>query len=298
MNNNPARIRTDVSPATFSPAKAAGLELYCAATQPWRRWLSARQAAEHRARVMVFFYHRVAKSQDSPWTTPIDTFCRQIDFLRRHYDLVSLEESLRRIREGNDRPSAHITFDDGYAENTVEALPFLIGNRVPTTYFVSSWQIATGTPFRHDQMLGKPMPVNTPEQLRVMADAGIEIGSHTRRHIDLGEVAAEATLRDELIGSKHELETIIGRPVRYFAFPFGTPKQLTAPAIAILREAGYQAICSAFGGYNFPGDDPFHVQRIHGDNEMPRFKNWATMDPRKTGIRLPLPEHSAEPVTV
>ncbi len=40
-------------------------------------------------------------------------------------------------------------------------------------------------------------------------------------------------------------------------------------------------MCSAYGGFNFPGDDPFHLQRIPVDDDMIRLKNWVTQDPRK-----------------
>ena len=39
-------------------------------------------------------------------------------------------------------------------------------------------------------------------------------------------------------------------------------------------------VCSAYGDYNFPGDDPFHIRRIHVD-DMLRLKNWGTIDPRR-----------------
>ena len=51
------------------------------------------------------------------------------------------------------------------------------------------------------------------------------------------------------------------------------------------KKAGYAGVCSAYGGYNFPGDDPFHLQRIAGDGTMIRLKNWVTLDPRK--LRTP-----------
>jgi hypothetical protein len=51
------------------------------------------------------------------------------------------------------------------------------------------------------------------------------------------------------------------------------------------KDAGYAAVCTAYGGYNFPGDDPFHLQRIPADSEMIRLKNWVTMDPRKLQTR-------------
>jgi hypothetical protein len=37
-------------------------------------------------------------------------------------------------------------------------------------------------------------------------------------------------------------------------------------------------VCSAYGGYNRPGDDPFHIHRIHADPRWSRFCNWMTAD--------------------
>ena len=56
---------------------------------------------------------------------------------------------------------------------------------------------------------------------------------------------------------------------------------LSPEAFHVAWEAGYAGVCSAYGGYNFPGDDPFHLRRFHADCEFIRFKNWLTIDPRK-----------------
>jgi peptidoglycan/xylan/chitin deacetylase (PgdA/CDA1 family) len=114
-----------------------------------------------------------------------------------------------------------------------------------------------------------------------MAAAGIEIGAHTRTHADIGRLHNPREIADEIAGSKDDLEQALGRDVRYFAFPFGQPTNMNPLAFQIARESGYEAVCSAYGGYNFPGDDPFHIQRIFPDS-MARMKNWLTVDPRKT----------------
>ena len=55
---------------------------------------------------------------------------------------------------------------------------------------------------------------------------------------------------------------------------------MSPEAFQLAHEYGYEAVCTAYGGYNFPGDDPFHIQRIHAEN-LVRIKNWLTLDPRK-----------------
>ncbi|MEX0610498.1 MAG: polysaccharide deacetylase family protein, partial [Pirellulales bacterium] len=128
---------------------------------------------------------------------------------------------------------------------------------------------------------GRPLGPNTPAQLRQLGSAGVEIGAHTRHHVDLGGNVSSDKLVDEIIRCKWELEDALGQDVRYFAFPYGQHENLSAAAFRVAREAGYDGVCSAYGGYNFPGDDPFHLRRIHADPEFIRFKNWLTIDPRK-----------------
>jgi hypothetical protein len=74
-------------------------------------------------------------------------------------------------------------------------------------------------------------------------------------------------------------------PIRYFAFPYGQHENLSAVAFRIAYEAGFAGVCSAYGGYNFPGDDPFHLRRFHADEEFIRFVNWMTVDPRKVRMQ-------------
>ena len=69
-----------------------------------------------------------------------------------------------------------------------------------------------------------------------------------------------------------------------FAFPYGLPQNLNATAIELLAHAGYEGVCTAYGDYNWPGDDAFHIKRIHADPELLRLKNWLTVDPRKRRV--------------
>lgn len=262
------------------------LALYYCASLPARTALRRCLAAGARAPVMVLFYHRVADDRANDWTCRYRVFERQIRWLKRHYDLVSLAEAQQRLRSGcNRRPAVSITFDDGYAENCQRAIPLLLDEGVPCTYFVSTRHVLEAAPFPHDVARGHPLPPNTIEELRQMAAAGIEIGAHTRTHCDLGRIDDPETLHDEVVVAGQELAAALGRPVRYFAFPFGQYANLNQLVFQLARQAGYEAVCSAYGGYNFPGDDSFHLQRIHADDDLLRFKNWLTLDPRKLNVR-------------
>jgi peptidoglycan/xylan/chitin deacetylase (PgdA/CDA1 family) len=256
--------------------------VYYYGSLPYRRWANRGAESRHLAAVMVFAYHRIADDQANPWTMPNRTFARQIAWLRRHLELVSLAEARRRIiAADNPRLCGAITFDDGYAENCEEAIPLLLGERVPCTYFVTLQNVLTGTPFPHDEKRSDRFAPNTLSQLRSMAAAGIEIAAHSYTHADLGRVASRRELHREIVLAGQELEELLGRRVRYFAFPFGLRANLSQAAFAMAHEAGYEAACSAYGGYNYPGEDGFHLQRMPVDLCTVRLKNWATVDPRK-----------------
>ena len=261
------------------------LTAYYHASRPVRAWNYRREASQDHLPLVVLYYHRVADDRANPWTISNKMFVRQIEWLRRRFDIVPLYEAQQRILRGyNPQPCVSITFDDGYSDNCRQAIPWLIAQRIPCTYFVTLHNVLSGEPFSHDLVMGRRLAPNTLDELRAMAAGGIEIGAHTYTHANLGPITDLRLLRYEVVACKEELQGALGRAIRYFAFPFGHYANLNSMAFALAKEAGYAGVCSAYGGFNFPGDDAFHLQRIPVDNYMIRLKNWVTMDPRKRHI--------------
>ena len=155
---------------------------YYQATRPYRAWRNWADARRGRSPIIVLFYHRIADDRATPWTCPNHVFKRQMLWLKKHFDMVSLAEAQQRIRSGeNHRICVHVTFDDGYEDNCRQALPLLIREQIPCTYFVSTRFIFRREPFPHDVALGKQMLPNSLTQLRELASAGIEIGATRER---------------------------------------------------------------------------------------------------------------------
>lgn len=260
------------------------IDAYRISTSPWRSYWLNRARKNENVPLAILFYHRVANEHPNPWTISEQDFARQIDWMQSNFDLISLEESQRRMRVGNLRPAISITFDDGYSDNCSFAIPWLIEQKIPFTYFVTTAHISENRPFDHDVDRGQPLLPNSPESLRAMAAAGVEIGGHTRDHVDLGSISDEAELYDQVIAATEELADMIDRPIRYFAFPFGQINNLNKRVFQLLADHGIQGVCSAYGGLNSVGSDPFHLQRIHGDPNFSRMKNWLTFDPRLKSV--------------
>lgn len=277
----------------------ATLRLRLGLTRPMRRHVMAKMASAGRAPMSALFYHRVADTNPNDWTISRNGFQHHVDYCRKNFDLVSLSEIQTRCSTARSyRPAVSFTFDDGYAENCEFAIPLLVQHQIPCTYFVSLQHILTGQAFDHDLKATVPLRVNTVREIRDMADAGIEIGLHSRTHIDFDQVTCRNTLKREITDAKSQLEDLIGKPIRYFAFPFGLPNQLTPQAIEMVHEAGMLGFCSAYGAYNLVGQDRFHIRRIHGDSNFERLENWLTFDKRKLlhqpTIEYILPERPLE----
>lgn len=257
------------------------INAYRLTTTPLRAWQKSMLVRAGKVPVFVLFYHRVSDQYPNPWTIGCAEFAAHLDWLQQNFKLVSLEDAQRLIASGcNRQPTLAITFDDGYAENTEFAIPLMVERRIPLTYFVTLGNIRDQRPFEHDLAFGRALPVNSIETIRAMSQAGIEIGAHTRNHVDLGKVKDPKILFDEVITAGRELADEISKPVRYFAFPYGQRCNLNRAAFHLLKEEGYQGVCTTLGAANPIGSDSFQLSRLHGDPSLARIQNWLSFDPR------------------
>jgi peptidoglycan/xylan/chitin deacetylase (PgdA/CDA1 family) len=85
------------------------------------------------------------------------------------------------------------------------------------------------------------------ELRRAARGATLEIGAHTRNHPALNRLTAKEQ-REEIVSGKRLLEQAIGREVRAFAYPYGSPWDVTPETVQLAREAGFSLACG-----NYPG---------------------------------------------
>ncbi len=174
-----------------------------------------------------------------------------------------MDEALQRLRSGqNHETAAVLTFDDAYENCYTNLLPYLKYYGVPATVFACAGASADGGRHAHDVDNGlHDATLMTSRQLREMREQGIEIGSHGSYHENMGLLTSDE-LRTAIVESGRKLEAIVRQPVRYFSFPFGKKHHMSKDALEVGQEK-YEAMFSAYGGYNFPDvDNQFHFQRI------------------------------------
>jgi peptidoglycan/xylan/chitin deacetylase (PgdA/CDA1 family) len=105
--------------------------------------LIERAVTTRRPALVVLTYHRIAERGTDLFYDPVisaapQTFRAQIEWLRKRMRILTLKELDDRVLNGGpwNEPAAHVTFDDGYRDNFVEAVPILNELEVPATFFI------------------------------------------------------------------------------------------------------------------------------------------------------------------
>lgn len=230
-------------------------------------WLHERLLAPRFLTILL--YHRVTDAiTDDSLTVSVDHFRRTCARLRSDFHVVSLEDIFAILREHRPIPprTVAITFDDCYQDN-LRAGEILNQFGLPATFFVPTDFIETDRQFEWDR--GLPNLGNLSwSQVRELVAMGHDIGSHTLSHADLGRATPHEAWA-EIADSRKVLEDRLGRPCRYFAFPFGRPDNLRPEYVPMIERAGYLGGVSAFGGFIHPTTDP----RVLPREAMPYFKS-------------------------
>jgi peptidoglycan/xylan/chitin deacetylase (PgdA/CDA1 family) len=175
-----------------------------------------------RADVLVLCYHGVRPRSTTPREVPVEALRRQVQsLLDRGYRGATFTQA---VSCPPRRRTLALTFDDGERVVATHARPLLDRLGVPATLFVSS-DLVGG----HDLL--------TWDELRVLSEAGWEIGAHGRTHVELPALGVEE-LRAELAEPRERIAAELGRPCTSLAYPFGAADERVLAAAA---EAGYEA---------------------------------------------------------
>ena len=188
---------------------------------------------------LVLMYHSIAPSERDPFQVTVspERFTQQMRWLaRRGYQGMSVRELLDPPVSAAG-PPVGLTFDDGYADFIPGALPVLMEHGFTATVFIVAGRLGGENGWDHP---GPRKSLMTADQVRTLAAAGMEIGSHGLRHEPLPTVDA-ATLYAEVVESRAILEAVTGRPITGFGYPYGAAG---SREVAAVESAGYRYGCA------------------------------------------------------
>jgi peptidoglycan/xylan/chitin deacetylase (PgdA/CDA1 family) len=126
-------------------------ERYRLTRSPKSRWPKFEKREGPTARIL--YYHRVNDNQD-PFFPAMSTglFEREMEFLARHYKVISLDQLVDHLDGSNPETLLAITFDDGYRDNFNHAFPILQRYGLPATIFLTTGSIDSCEPLWFEQV--------------------------------------------------------------------------------------------------------------------------------------------------
>ena len=191
------------------------------------------------------------------------SFARQMKFLKRHgYNVISFDDYVSEAQKGLAfaRNTVILHFDDGYEDNYTGAFPILKRYGYPAMVFLISDKI--GTP-----------GFLTWDQVREMDAHGFKAGAHTRHHMYLPDVSADAAW-DEIAGSKKIIEERLGHAIDYFVYPSGG---FTDEIKGAVQRAGFKAAGTTNRGQDRFNRDLFELKRIRVKDSDGAIALWAKL---------------------
>jgi len=223
--------------------------------------------AEH---PVILTYHSISEG-DSPLKVPPALFQRQMEWLTASQSVINFTSLSELADEWSHFDSLAprsviLTFDDGYADFYAHAAPLLLKLKLPATVFLPTAYVGRTNAWPGQPAWVKEEPLMNWDQVKELADSGIDFGSHTVNHPDLTSVAPEEVER-ELAESKHEIEQRTGQSVRHFCYPYGKWNPAVRDAVA----KQYRSACSTIAGT---------VRKTGDKGLLPRVDAHHVRDPR------------------
>ncbi|MCP4746253.1 MAG: polysaccharide deacetylase family protein [Desulfobacteraceae bacterium] len=170
----------------------------------------------------------------------------------------------------------HLSFDDGFQNNYTNAFPILKKHSIPAIIFIPSSLI--GADYNKNKIYcldttgyNSVIKLLTWKEIRDMASAGYTIGSHTKTHKCFSTTSKDKTrLKDEIYGSKIEIENHLDQECKYISWPYGRLSDADKESLAMVKDAGYLSCFGAFRGAAAPNyTDLFSIPRHQFEVQWP-----------------------------
>lgn len=194
--------------------------------------------------VPILMYHYIS---DVPLHDPNPTlrrslsvsaklFGQQLDYLKSQgYHTITFNQLMSALYYGTSLPTRPVilTFDDGYDDAYTAAYPALLSRGYSGMFYIITGKVGWKGQASWDQ-------------LREMLTNGMQIGSHTIHHVDMGATYLSSRLQaqQELQISQEDLQKNLGIVIQHFCYPNGGPFKgnnypLQQAVVSLLASDGY-----------------------------------------------------------
>lgn len=227
----------------------------------------------------ILMYHQISHhikgAKFNGLRVPPEMFEKQISWLvEQGMHFVTMKQLLA-YEDKIPEKTVAITFDDGYEDNYTYALKILKKyNACATLYLVvdrhdNDWSVQKKMHHNSGE-LARDKKLSD-EQVKAMIDSGIfEIGAHTISHANSSQLSEEEK-KEEICGSKNQLQKIFNIDISSFAYPFGIYDKKD---VEIVKKCGFSSAVTTQNGINRGLLKAFELKRIKvsGKDNLYAFK--------------------------
>jgi peptidoglycan/xylan/chitin deacetylase (PgdA/CDA1 family) len=233
--------------------------------------------------VPVLTYHHINPHAGDIVTVTPEVFAAQMGYLADSgFTTLSIDELMKFLSSGEKicNKAVVVTFDDGWLDNYLYAVPVLKKLKFKASFFIITGRVDAASSGAAKNLSYVPTHeeakacIQSSEAVRVVFDWDLvrSVGedrlfsfySHTVSHRRCAELA-RADLMNELAQSKWRVENELGRPCPYLCWPYGS---FTDDTIKAAVECGYTGIFTTVDGFCDPATDPLSIMRIDVKNSV------------------------------
>jgi peptidoglycan/xylan/chitin deacetylase (PgdA/CDA1 family) len=210
-------------------------------------------------------YHSIVPNESiDPYAISASVFKEHLSMLSHSgYEIISLEKLVKSLNKPYKfilKKYAVLTFDDGYQDFLFNAVPLLQQYELPATVFIVTEMLGKTAEWSQNSKNAKLM---TEEEILKIIEIGINIGSHTRKHVDVMTLN-DNELTDELEKTRQKLISL-GEDFFPFSFPWG---RYSKREIFALKRAGYNCAVTTNNTHISLFNDPYKLGRINIRNDL------------------------------
>ena len=191
-------------------------------------------------------------------------FEQQLNYLSENGWTFFTMSELIKNKHALPEKSVALTFDDGYADNLLNALPILKHYQAKATIYLvvdrhnREWSSKRKKKHNNNELMLEPKLSD--QQVKELLDSGlVEIGSHTMTHDNLPTLS-QAQKVYEISDSRKQLEETFGIRCESFCYPFGL---FDDDDRRLVEKSGYTSATTVEKGINnLETANPFLLKRI------------------------------------
>ena len=206
-------------------------------------------------KVAILMYHSISDG-NNPLSVPIKNFEKQMKFMSHNdYKTINLKDLSNLNKYGK---FFIITFDDGYEDVFVNALPILNKYDFTATCFFVSKYIGKHNIWDENKSNYIKLNLMNKEQVYEWSKNGMEIGSHSLDHKNLKDLNYNDKY-SQITEPKKTFSKLFSIDIKTFSYPFG---KIDDQSVEIVQDNYSYAVTTNRSRFTFNKFDNFKLPRI------------------------------------